>query len=191
MIDAYKGTNRTAVILGCAECVYRDYDLVKANYKASELVHFGVNDISAQFSKSPIEHIVSLHNEMILPLKTINKLRYNIDSIGHSLKSGAGVDCSWFGKISNIGGTSSLFAVEIAILLGFNNIVVCGVPLDNTPHYYEDLREFESEVYHFGKVPEANCWIDKIRIYKENGKNINIKAASGVLKTYFGGINGE
>lgn len=34
-------------------------------------------------------------------------------------------------------GTSSLNAVYLALCLGYEDIVVCGVPLDNGPHYYE------------------------------------------------------
>jgi hypothetical protein len=34
-------------------------------------------------------------------------------------------------------GTSTLNAVYLAILLAYKDILVCGVPMDNGPHYYD------------------------------------------------------
>lgn len=51
----------------------------------------------------------------------------------HSLRDGhGGVTWRWPGW-----GTSSLCAVLTAITLGYKEIVVCGVPMDNGPHYYD------------------------------------------------------
>jgi hypothetical protein len=183
LIDAFKDTNKTAVILGGAECVYRDYDLVKD----TSLVHFGVNDISFQFSKAPVDHVVSLHSDMVGSLKRLNQIRYTHTCTSHGYKSDDGVDVSWYNHINNIGGTSSLFAVEIAIKLGFRRILVCGVPLDGTPHYYEDLRNIESELYKFGRLSEAAIWKQTIDNYRES-IDLDIKVASGKLKDIFGGF---
>lgn len=35
------------------------------------------------------------------------------------------------------GGTSSLYAVYTGLALGYSDVVVCGAPLDNGPHYFE------------------------------------------------------
>lgn len=182
----YTGTSRSAVILGCAKCVWSDYDKVLAVKDQKDLVHFAVNDIGIQFTSHPVEHIVSLHSDILGALKKIHSVRFSQSVCTHGWKNDDGVDFAWYGKITNIGGTSSLFATEIALELGFRDIYICGVPLDDTPHYYEDNRKEKSDIFSFCRVPENRAW-DKL--FNKDYK-FNIHVASGVLQTMFGGIDG-
>lgn len=185
----YKGTTRTGVILGGSSSIWEDYDKVMKVRDTKDLIHFAVNDISFQFNKAPIDHIVSLHSEMVGALKSLHKVRFTHDACAHGYKDGEGVDCIWCGKLNNLGGTSSLFAVEIALELGITDIFVCGVTLDSRPHYYEDLRQEKGTFYDFGKVPEGSCWRSKFDGERAHQKKM-VKVASGQLQEYFGGIDG-
>jgi hypothetical protein len=182
----YHGTNRTAVILGGSSSIWDDYKYVQSIRAPQDLIHFAVNDISIHFFKAPIQHIVSYHSDMIAPLRKLYKLRFNADVTTHGWKDDEGVDMSWWGKITNNGGTSSLFAVEIALELGITDIIVCGVTLDGRPHYFEDCRQEKGEHYDFGRVPEIGAW--KAKLF---GKEHMIKGTSGVIAETFGVAHGK
>ena len=70
----------------------------------------------------------------------------------HSDKQWPLVDYVWPCQLV---GTSALFGVRVGLMMGFDEIVLCGVPLDNTGRFYEapwdagidlnvvDMREWE------------------------------------------------
>ena len=41
------------------------------------------------------------------------------------------------------GGTSSLLAVFVALGLGYERVVLCGVPMDNTGHFYDPASKID------------------------------------------------
>jgi len=53
----------------------------------------------------------------------------------HSDKQWPLVDHVW--SVPRLIGTSALFGVRVAIALGYEDILLCGVPLDNTGRYYD------------------------------------------------------
>ena len=62
----------------------------------------------------------------------------------HSLRHGAAYNWPWPGH-----GTSSLNGVYCGLAMGYAKIILCGVPLDNGPHYFEApwrKTRFENEV---------------------------------------------
>lgn len=62
----------------------------------------------------------------------------------HSCRVGGKHTWPWPGH-----GTSALGATYTGIALGYDRIVLCGVPLDNSPNYFSpswELRNFEREV---------------------------------------------
>jgi hypothetical protein len=170
----YQGTHRTAVILGGSSTVWEDYRKVQSIRAPQDLIHFAVNDIAMHFNKAPVDHICSLHSEMMLALKIMRKVRFHETPVCNGWKSGDGVDVAWWGKLTNNGGTSSLFAVEVALALGVKEVLVCGVTLDSRPHYFEDKELIKGELYDFGMVPESAVWRDKLQ-----GKYV--KVAQGAL----------
>jgi len=40
-------------------------------------------------------------------------------------------------KFSPTGGSSTLFALKVALVMGFSRIVLCGCPMDGQGHYYD------------------------------------------------------
>lgn len=62
----------------------------------------------------------------------------------HSCRVGGKYNWPWPGH-----GTSTLNAVYTAVALGYDPIVICGAPLDNSPHFFEPpwgYSNFEREV---------------------------------------------
>jgi len=63
-----------------------------------------------------------------LPLKTIS----------HSWKKPApGVQCTWFGDLAP--DFSGCFATMLALTLGYSPVILCGIPRDDSGHFYEPL----------------------------------------------------
>lgn len=44
-------------------------------------------------------------------------------------------------------GSSGLYAVGLALLMGASRVICCGVPLDAGPHYYPEPNHFDVEAY--------------------------------------------
>lgn len=128
MIDIYDGS---CIVLGCSRNAWKDY--AEAVAMLGESFHvMAVNDIAHQIRK-PINHIVSAHKELPGPLRKIRKIKMLEDVVTHSTKPYAGVDHAW----GAIEGNSGMFAVKIALLMGYTKIIVCGIAMDGTGHYYD------------------------------------------------------
>ena len=186
----YTNSKRTAVILGCSNTVWDDYRMVLEHRNPQDLVIFAINDICLHFNHQSINHIVSLHSDLVGNFRNIHKIRNSYDATTHGYKNHEGVDMSWYGKINNIGGTSSLFAVEIALALGLRDVVTCGITLDNKPHYYEDNINIDSTVFDFGRSREIIGWTNKFEHELKEYKQC-VKATTGVLTTLLGVYNGK
>lgn len=87
-----------------------------------------------------VMHWASLHREICAPIlaarEAYHKLKPQRQMITHAWKKSApGVDCVWFGDIAP--DFSGCFAVMLALTLGYSPIVLCGVPMDASGHYYD------------------------------------------------------
>lgn len=96
-----------------------------------------VNDIG-QYLHEPLRHWVTLHAEFMpgwryFREKHLYSAGYSLTVHSHKMKTG--VDTSW--GIENIGGSSGLFGTFIGLMLGYAQIVLAGVPMDNTRHFFD------------------------------------------------------
>ncbi len=164
------------VILGGGRNVWDDLKAYKELFSKFDVM--AVNDIAFQFS-SEINHAVSLHPEFLQAIRILRP----INSLGafstHSNKMKNGVTFSW--DIPNVGGTSSLFACKIALLMGYEKIVLCGVPLDTSGHYF-DPPEGDNQNNH-GYHEQTFVWQD----FKRDAlKSSRVKSMSGRTKKILG-----
>lgn len=138
------------IILGCSRDVWTDYHAAKALFESKNDYNIiAINDMGIQFKAEHIEHIASVHQQMPGPVRALRMVRITNHPFTHSQRPYKGVDVTW-GNLLPTGGTSALFAVKIAMAMGYKKIIVCGCALDKTGHYYDP------------EIPEdnANGWFD-------------------------------
>jgi hypothetical protein len=170
------------LILGGAKCVWDDYlearDLMgKGNYWI-----MCVNDIGAQFKAEPILHAVSLHKRNLPAIRLMRKEKSMLEHvITHCHKPGPEVQLVW--KLDNVGGTSGMFATKIAVLLGYKKIIICGVPIDNSGHYFDPLNINDNRSTTFNNSSQIASWreFSTLKTVKQR-----VRSMSGKTKAYLG-----
>lgn len=137
------------LILGGGACVYEDFARVRP--WPGEIM--AVNDIG-QYLHEPLRHWVTLHGEFMpgwryFREKHLYSAGYSLTT--HSNKPKTGIDVTW--AVQNIGGSSGLFACFIGLMLGYERIVLAGVPMDYSRHFFDppwyrhdDLGDRASEI---------------------------------------------
>lgn len=111
-----------------------------ARFKASTLDKgevMAINDIG-QYLHEPLRHWVSLHPEFFPGWRFFRERHlysagYSLDC--HAQKTVAGVTVTW--HIENIGGSSGLFGAYLGLMMGYEEIVLAGIPMDNTQHFFD------------------------------------------------------
>lgn len=165
--------NSTLLIVGGAKCVWDDwmnitvenYDIMAINY-------------TALFLGVPIHHIFSMHANILGPLRRFfyqdmgMGKKQPLMPVTHSCDSYDGVDEVW--KFNLNGGSSGCYAAAVGVALGYDKIILCGCPADNTGNFYDPpwqdgffkkcrpVWEFANEKYYEGKVFSMSGWTRKL-----------------------------
>lgn len=136
-----KFTGRRCVVVATAKCVWDDLARLGVRGDQNNDWHvMCINDISMHYP-GVVNHLYSNQARWIphwcnARRETINciKVRDVWGHIGmtHSCNAGAKYHWPWPGH-----GTSTLNGVYTALALGYNPVVLCGAPLDDSPHYFE------------------------------------------------------
>jgi len=146
------------IILGGGKTVWEDYFTARELMPKAEIMC--VNDIGTQFKAEQIHHMVSLHLGFFPATKLLRREKSMLEKyVNHCSIDGAGVDVVW--RMQNVGGTGGLFATKIAMAMGSKHIIICGIPMDNTGHYFDPPDAVKN---HTTKFSENHCnmkpWID-------------------------------
>lgn len=179
MVDKYAG--RKLIIAASAACVWDDLaqlgvDHVNAAGRFNDWHVMCVNDMIMYFP-GVIDHCYSNQHRWFqgwlkARRETICKIntRRNWGEAGptHSCRTGGKYNWPWPGP-----GTSTLNAVYTGIAMGYNPIVLCGAPLDNSPHFFDPPwadNNFEREVgldvkgnLRYWHDAAANCFKGRVR----------------------------
>jgi len=149
------------LIVGGGKCVWDDY------FAAMELIQaewpiMCVNDIAYQFKVRPITHAVSVHPKLLPPVNIIRHEKSMLEHVTtHSHVHHPGVSYEW--PIENVGGTSGLFAVKVAIVMGYTKILLCGIPMDGTGHYFDPPDAKANHTDSFDGMGQLQPWHDAAR----------------------------
>ena len=136
-----------------AQVLCKDYDVMAVN--------FGV------MVTKRINHLVSLHHDWMKLFSDIvviaNKQpresfitysrRPKLDHVDKVTK--------WTNEGTQKCGSSSLFAVDMAIREGYEKIILCGVPLDGKGHFYDSVKH--DLEFMFSPVWRTYPFKDKVR----------------------------
>jgi hypothetical protein len=155
LINGWRGK---LLILGGGKCVWDDYLEAREIFGGKgEYRIMCVNDIGAQFKAEPIQHAVSLHRRNLPAIRLMRKEKSMLEHvITHCHKPGPEVQCVW--PIANVGGTSGMFAVKIALAMGFEKIIICGVPVDGSGHYFDPLNVNDNDSTTFTGSAQIAEW---------------------------------
>ena len=120
------------LVMGGAAGVWRD----SAAVEPWDGERMAVNDIGAHHA-GVIRHWVSLHPEYF-PGWRFYRDRHCLGEGQpyecHASRDADGVDRVWR---LNTGGSSGLLACMVGLMLGYEHIVLAGVPMDGGPHYFD------------------------------------------------------
>lgn len=127
------------VILGGGWNVWEDYQ----SYSLRENGHvMAVNDIGMHFPHE-LHHWYSNHADFLWGWGTVRSFHHPGGYKLHSNNEANRV-LHWNGLPGT--GTSAINAIYVALLMGYEEIMLCGIPLDNKGHYFDPRpTNFERE----------------------------------------------
>lgn len=124
------------IIAASAACVWDDLEKTGIMHTDTDIVHvMAINDMIMHFP-GKLQHAYSNNHQYLPKWKAARRdqylNRYEFKTLTHSNQVGGDYTWPWPGS-----GTSSLNAVYTGLALGYKEIELCGVPLDNSHHYFE------------------------------------------------------
>ena len=140
----------------------------------------GVNDI-IYFYPEALQHGVSLHTDY-LPAITYSQF-YRAAHIGwpplttHSHQPGSHVKHVW--PLTRDGGTSGLFGILIGLLMGYEKIILAGMPCDDSPHFWEP--PWKKTPFYLGELVQEEFIRARDAVF--NGR---VKSLSGRTREWLG-----
>lgn len=187
VVNAMKG--QTCVIVAGASNVYTDYAEAKKLLLDTKHALLAVNDIG-QYHEDDVYAIVTAHPEWApgwLTWRTSNNIRntrtgnllnrpYIFSDRQHYLSTNGEpqVDVVWSG-LGNQVGTSGMLACLIAICMGFDKIILCGMPLDwSLGHFYAPLyRQFPDPFLEHVVVKSWEHALGKLPTFKDKVRSMS------------------
>jgi hypothetical protein len=161
------------ILCGAARCLWDD--LKKAGgVDGADLMCINQAGLHMPYE---FEHWVSVHGELfqwLVPLRNNGKgyIMHGKDNhrvehratlsgiMTHSVDQYPLVSHVW--PISNVG-TSSMFGARVGLALGYEQIILCGVPIDGTGHFFE--APFHKQLVDF-KESALRFWQDALSEFK-------------------------
>lgn len=169
LLNKYTGKN--LVILASAWNVWDDWHRFKAvSGKAYSWDIMVINDMGLYFP-GRFTHWISLH-----PSNFSLYRQYCIKNCHtHSREPAPFVDYAWY--IYNRSGSGGMFALKVATLMGYNKIILCGMPLTNGKRFFDQYNMQHS----FDCSTIRDPWKEQKDIFEEFTRSM-----SGYTKELFG-----
>lgn len=131
----------TAVVMGCGRCVWDDLARFDPDREKADVI--AINNMILHWQRR-VHHGVSLHSEEPNLWRALRPF-YQCETshvVTHSWKNHekpwpySECDYTWDLELSK-GGSSGLLAVMIGLALGYDRIILAGVPMDGSGHFYD------------------------------------------------------
>lgn len=122
------------VICGGARCVWEDLEPFCPHVRGGGYHIMAVNDVGMHIPLD-LRHWFSNSAQELSQWVECRRNGYNRTVLTHSLRANPGIVkyiWPWPGH-----GTSSLNAVYTGLRMGYDPIILCGVPLDDSGHYFD------------------------------------------------------
>lgn len=175
----FKPCDGTLVIVGSARCVWED--LSKINFRSHDVMC--LNDMIMHFP-GELSHVYSNDHRWLPKWLEARRPRYVKDfqktPVVHTCQTGASTMKVWPWPGH---GSSGLNACYTGLALGYERIILCGIPLDDSGHYFDPpwvKTNFNKEVPE--KNGEPRYWENAAKQYFD-GK---VKSMSGRTKDLLG-----
>lgn len=118
-------------MLGGAACVWEDLAALRAMVEPETVI--AVNYAGVEH-EGRIDHWATLHPENLEHWR--KRREGNADFVTWSHRDGHLVDRT----TDHWKGSSGLYGARVALALGYTRVVLCGVPLDERPHFHDSDR---------------------------------------------------
>jgi hypothetical protein len=163
------------IILGSAEGVWKDYEKARKIARQFDVM---VINFTTLFYTKPITHLVSLHHNYLSPLREIRQKVFPAFPHFHTHSNRPDKEVDFIWQFDDYSGSSGLFATKIALVLGYNKIILCGIPITNGRNFYHPL----DYVNPIGGRPNILSW----QKAKDEMFNDKVKSVSGNTKEWLG-----
>jgi hypothetical protein len=172
-----------AVVMATGRCVWDDL-LYHFDPEGNHAHVIAVNNMILHW-RGRVHHGVSMHPEEPGLWRALRPYyqceESHVHTHGYRKHGKEGIpECDYIWDFpAGKGGTSSLLAVFVGLALGFNRIVLAGVPLDGYGHFYDPLDK---------KIPVFNSdfikleWMNAAKNYFQG----RVRSVSGRTKEWFG-----
>ena len=193
LVGKYSGT---LLVVGGGRCVFKDiakytgdsgtgtFTGLRRWQESGSHDVMAVNDIG-QWLTCKIEHWCSLHADHLMNWMTLRRHHgLNCDAIQtHGHKEKPGIDNPW-PMVPNMGGLSGLYAAMLGVLLGYEKVVLAGIPCDGTGRFYDPP---DSGGMH-GERSIITAWEENMNCYPEMKEYVT--SLSGYTREVLGGPDG-
>lgn len=177
--DTYAG--KKVIVLGSGINAYAEFDQAREAFPGADIMAVNNSLIGLEFqirtNKIKIEHWVSAHPEHFY----FGDIWMKDLTINHSDKAYPKVHHVWPQPV-NCDGSSGLMAVKIALMLGYEKIVIAGIPLDDNRRFYDH----QNTVYHMADPSVFQSWMDFVHAIE--GERCKICSMGGKTQQIFGGL---
>ena len=155
-----------AIVMGSGRTLWDDL----ARIPAKEYAYIAVN-LAGCFCQRNVSHWCSLHPEYFPNwLAIVQKHPTGCTIWTHTQKQSPYTNFFWNLPNPQInGGSSGMFATLVSLELGFAPIILCGMPLDTTGHFYDPPRSNELSLKTCIKSWERNLHTFKDRVFSYSG----------------------
>lgn len=172
-----------AAVCGNARGVFEELNQVLSNGPATV---FGVNDAGMYLRQ--LDHWVSLHEqklELWKPIRMKSDMAINKNFKTHSRKPWGEIDYFWeiYPVMMSLSG---YFAMQLAYLMGFQRIILCGCPGDETLRFFESSNTHRNPSWHYNEKSRLKEVTDQME--RKPGFKERVRSMSGWTKEYFGGV---
>lgn len=153
------------MVLGCAACVYEDAEKALELFTPDLIV--AVNHIGTVYPK--VDHWASCHIDLF-PQWVLERASNDLPAAQLWTNETKIPNLSPAQKAMSIKGapycdtSSGGLGIDVAVFgLKADKVVVCGVPLENGPHFYEGEQFTWQDPYRYKWTHNMNKWGDKVR----------------------------